>query len=285
MEGPARVLRRDVPPGVAARGLADDGAGQPRRPAGEHAGRAALPPVPGRLLVRAVRHGARGPARPPAVVAHARHVARRWSSTARRTAGCTSRAASRTASTRSPTRRSPTSSTTTTTPPTSSAWRGTTRRSSIDWPGADADPLGPRPGQPAHRRHPGRARPRVAVTSRHAAAPARTASAGGGSGGGVATPTSRRSRPRSRRRRPRSTRDHRADRRRREQRPSVASDQASADQQALGPGDGHRLHRCGRPGAGARRPRCQTRASGDRSPEHGAERRRARRRPGCSTTS
>ena len=70
----ARILRRDVPAGVVARGLAADGAGQPRRSFRQHARRSALPPLPGRLLVRPVRAGARGLARSARVVTDAGHV-------------------------------------------------------------------------------------------------------------------------------------------------------------------------------------------------------------------
>ena len=118
--------------------------------------RPALPPAPGRLLVRAVRHGPRRAARPPRRLAHRRRHARR--------------------STSAPGRRhhdhrgvfippgvahgfaALTDMTITYlvdgyyNPPTSSVWRGTTRRS----PPTGASPTRscrPRPEQPAPRRH------------------------------------------------------------------------------------------------------------------------------------
>ena len=66
----ARHLRRDVPARVDPAGPRDD-PGEPRRPPGRRDRRAALPPAPGRLLVRPVRHAPASccttcaPARPP----------------------------------------------------------------------------------------------------------------------------------------------------------------------------------------------------------------------------
>ena len=103
----ARLLRRDLPARVVPAGPRDD-PGQPRRPPGRARRRPALPPAPGRLLVRAVRAvpgsccTTCARARPP--------TARRWCSTSARattarttTAACSSRPASPTASRRSPT--------------------------------------------------------------------------------------------------------------------------------------------------------------------------------------
>ena len=70
----ARPLRRDLPPQLVPRPPRDD-SGQPLGEAGRRRGRPALPPAPGRLLVRAARHGsasscttcasARAPTGPP----------------------------------------------------------------------------------------------------------------------------------------------------------------------------------------------------------------------------
>ena len=87
--------------------------------------RAALPPAPGRLLVRAVRHRPRRAARPARGRADRRRDAERSTCPATTTSACSSRPGSPTASPRSPTWSSPTWSTATTTRPTSSAWRGT----------------------------------------------------------------------------------------------------------------------------------------------------------------
>ena len=78
----ARDLRRDVPPRVDPERPRDD-PGEPGRPPAPAHRRAALPPAPGRLLVRAVRPGARGAARP------ARRIADRRRDRSRSTSGTT----------------------------------------------------------------------------------------------------------------------------------------------------------------------------------------------------
>ena len=59
----AGLLRRDLPARVVPAGPGD-GPGQPRRPPGRRRRRAALPPAPGRLLVRPLRHRPGGAPRP-----------------------------------------------------------------------------------------------------------------------------------------------------------------------------------------------------------------------------
>ncbi len=67
----AGLLRRDLPPRVVPPGPGDD-PGQPGRPPGRRHRGAALPPAPGRLLVRALRHRPGRAARPAQGLAHRR---------------------------------------------------------------------------------------------------------------------------------------------------------------------------------------------------------------------